>query len=765
MPLSLQPAIISVPSDGLPAQPQTKDSESTQALSFGEVLKVEEKKLQQEQETSALSIAALFVTIQPPVVLDSIPRLDSSTDGASTQSNDQTTPTVDSVKSANVSPQQAFPINSKPAAYQGSSPITQASLPNTAGNTLSTNKAGTTAASTTDTETSGKKTGVRIAVHAASNQSLPKVDTASIMPGETTTIEKQPSQTTQPEIRIVEKNKISNPEKVMVEADQTVKNIPVKVQSSASETNLSDANIAVNQSGPELAPVQANATGNEIPQSVREIKTPNIKVILDQSESTPVVGQEIKNEQKAFQAEVKPTQADMTGDEPSQPVSKANTSSVNVILEQSRNAPAIGHEIKSEQKTFQAEVKLTQIDMTGNEIRQPANKANLPTAKVVVDQSKNAPVVDIEGGSDQRSLMANEKPSAPAQANVVVDEIQRPATPTTKVLVEQSENVPVSEHEIKSEQKTVKAEVKSDQTNATGDEVSRPVSKTNISVEAKVTTETESTIQTPIRTVEQKEIAGSSTVPPQKNLSSVEMETFLKQRNSQAEAPVTTDNVTAKNQPETGNMPKVKGEALVLDQENIPASVKPVDAAQSTEKTSAKETDKKPALDLESTFTSVGTNKSAVDVKAAEKLSANRIDPADMNVIEQITSQLKARIKSGETSISLQLDPGELGKIEVQMTHSAQGVSVSFITEQASTGQLIESQVNQLRQSLKEAGVQLANLNISQQHQSNQEGGAFRQGQPFMQNPRRDVPQTEPVEERMRPQRIGSLTGEIDYLI
>ncbi|HQV63309.1 MAG TPA: hypothetical protein PKV19_04850, partial [Anaerolineales bacterium] len=67
MPLSLQPAIISVPSDGLPAQSQTKDSESTQALSFGEVLKVEEKKLQQEQETSALSIAALFVTIQPPV--------------------------------------------------------------------------------------------------------------------------------------------------------------------------------------------------------------------------------------------------------------------------------------------------------------------------------------------------------------------------------------------------------------------------------------------------------------------------------------------------------------------------------------------------------------------------------------------------------------------------------------------------------------------------------------------------------------------------
>ena len=551
MPLSLQPAIISVPSDGLPAQPQTKDSESTQALSFGEVLKVEEKKLQQEQETSALSIAALFVTIQPPVVLDSIPRLDSSTDGAATQSNDQNTPTVDSVKSANVSPQQTALINSKSAAYQGSSP-------NTDGNILSTNKAGATAASITDTENPGKKTGVRIAVHAASNQSLPKVDTVSTMLGETNTIEKQPSQTTQPEIRIVEKNKTSNPEKVMTEAAQTVKNIPVKVQSSASETKLPDASIAVNQSGPESASFQANAIGDEVSQSV---------------------------------------------------------------------------------------------------------------------------------------------------------------------------------------------------------------SKTNVSVEAKVTAETESAIQTPIRTVEQKEIASSSTVPPQTNLSSVEMETFLKQRNIQTEAPVSTDNVTAENQLGTGNMPKVKGEALVLDQKNIPASVKPVDAAQSAEKTSAKETDKKPALDLESTFTSVGTNKSGVDVKAAEKLSANRIDPANMNVIEQITSQVKARIKSGETSISMQLNPGELGKIEVQMTHSAQGVSVSFITEQASTGQLLESQMSQLRQSLKEAGVQLTNLNISQHHQPNQEGGSFKQGQPFVQNPRRDVLQPEEAVERMRPQRIGGQTSEIDYLI
>ena len=87
---------------------------------------------------------------------------------------------------------------------------------------------------------------------------------------------------------------------------------------------------------------------------------------------------------------------------------------------------------------------------------------------------------------------------------------------------------------------------------------------------------------------------------------------------------------------------------------------------------------------------------------------------------------------------------------------------MSFITDQASTGQLMESQVNQLRQSLKDAGVQLANLNINQHGQSNQEGGGFRQSQQFAQSSRRDVPLVE--DEGIQPQRVG-LTSEIDYLV
>ncbi len=114
----------------------------------------------------------------------------------------------------------------------------------------------------------------------------------------------------------------------------------------------------------------------------------------------------------------------------------------------------------------------------------------------------------------------------------------------------------------------------------------------------------------------------------------------------------------------------------------------------------------------------------------------------------------------------LKLVPEDLGAIEIQMTSNERGVSLNFVTEQAATAQTLESQSGQLRQSLKEAGFQLTDLNISQQNQPRQEGGFFKQDRQFVQSPRRSVPQsgTEKVE-RTRPQRIIGSTHEIDYLV
>jgi flagellar hook-length control protein FliK len=161
-----------------------------------------------------------------------------------------------------------------------------------------------------------------------------------------------------------------------------------------------------------------------------------------------------------------------------------------------------------------------------------------------------------------------------------------------------------------------------------------------------------------------------------------------------------------------------------------------------------------------------GSVNETVVVKAAEKWSATQVNVQASEVVQQIMSQMKVKIKSEATSMHLQLNPKELGVIEVQMTRNAEGVSVTFFAEQASTGKLLETQINQLRQSLKDAGVQLTGLNISQHDQPKQEGGFLKQGSYFGQYFQRSAPQIETVnKERERLERIGRSSTEVDYLI
>lgn len=136
-------------------------------------------------------------------------------------------------------------------------------------------------------------------------------------------------------------------------------------------------------------------------------------------------------------------------------------------------------------------------------------------------------------------------------------------------------------------------------------------------------------------------------------------------------------------------------------------------------------------------------------------------------VIEQIMGQMKVRIKSGPGTMRLQLNPQELGAIEVQVVRSAQGISVTFSAEQPGTGRILEAQADQLRQALKDAGVQLNGLNISQQnHQPRQEGGAMRQAPYFGSYSTQDRAAAEKSEvEINRPVRRTGSAGEIDYLI
>lgn len=153
---------------------------------------------------------------------------------------------------------------------------------------------------------------------------------------------------------------------------------------------------------------------------------------------------------------------------------------------------------------------------------------------------------------------------------------------------------------------------------------------------------------------------------------------------------------------------------------------------------------------------------------AVDEASTGQTKSESIELIEQIISQVKPRFKNGETSMRLKLVPEDLGAIEIQMTSNERGVSLNFVTEQAATAQSLEAQSGQLRQSLKDAGFQLTDLNISQQNQPGQKGGFFSQERPFAQAnaPPRGIPRVgTPKAEGTRPQRMLGSTHEIDYLV
>jgi hypothetical protein len=71
--ISLQQICKSSLPDGMLLKSQSMDFDNIQSASFGEILKVEEKKQQQEQDVSALAVVAVLAAMQTPLIPKSAP--------------------------------------------------------------------------------------------------------------------------------------------------------------------------------------------------------------------------------------------------------------------------------------------------------------------------------------------------------------------------------------------------------------------------------------------------------------------------------------------------------------------------------------------------------------------------------------------------------------------------------------------------------------------------------------------------------------------
>lgn len=116
--------------------------------------------------------------------------------------------------------------------------------------------------------------------------------------------------------------------------------------------------------------------------------------------------------------------------------------------------------------------------------------------------------------------------------------------------------------------------------------------------------------------------------------------------------------------------------------------------------------------------------------------------------------------KSGTRTLTMQLNPAELGQIDLRLSASGGTVRITMHASQSATNDLLESQLNQLRQNLANAGVQISDLNVGQQagksawQQPQQRGGssAYRH---------QEQPEAKPL-----PTRKASLqASNIDYTV
>jgi flagellar hook-length control protein FliK len=193
--------------------------------------------------------------------------------------------------------------------------------------------------------------------------------------------------------------------------------------------------------------------------------------------------------------------------------------------------------------------------------------------------------------------------------------------------------------------------------------------------------------------------------------------------------------VSAETLPQTGNLQQPIPTSVAAASYTQAAPITAVDGKQNPEGAELN-----AAAKIESTAgsSSSGTSNPVQSIptdSAGFKTSFNTAqiaEPARMaearvpEIIQQIAKQLEEMRSNGQTTLRLQLFPESMGRIDLKMTSTSQGIGVSIIADQSDTNQLLQRNLENLRQSLTQAGVQLNSLNVSTQGNFDQSGAESR---------------------------------------
>jgi len=114
-----------------------------------------------------------------------------------------------------------------------------------------------------------------------------------------------------------------------------------------------------------------------------------------------------------------------------------------------------------------------------------------------------------------------------------------------------------------------------------------------------------------------------------------------------------------------------------------------------------------------------------------EKLKLD-VPPNTVQWSEQISKRITIMNKEGLQSARIQLDPPELGALEIKVKVTSDQVHVGFTSNQPAVREALEAQTPRLREMMEQEGINLADVNVSDQGQ--QPGGGQGSGEQLVED-------------------------------
>ena len=157
---------------------------------------------------------------------------------------------------------------------------------------------------------------------------------------------------------------------------------------------------------------------------------------------------------------------------------------------------------------------------------------------------------------------------------------------------------------------------------------------------------------------------------------------------------------------------------------------------------------------------------SDVDLESAERLQQMQ------NIVNQVVEKIKVTLSADTTSMEMQLNPENLGKVTVSVVSKNGEMTAAFTVESQLAKEALESQLVTLKDSLNEQGVKVeaievmvAEQGLSQDQFSNQTGQSFQQQSKRKGNANRMLNHEEKVEENLEEESIQTISenGTVDF--